>query len=117
MLRYPTVGLAHAPTAPLKPPAYRLTVLAFFTLVLLHEPAFANKFETIGGGVTGSTKIKLDWLQGFLYVVGGISLFSAVLAVLVPHNNALFLNFGNWKQSAVVLFVIAAISFGGALLL
>lgn len=76
------------------------------------EPALANKFETIGGGVAGSSGIKREWLQKFFLVAGGISLLGTFLAVVVPHRNALFLNFRNWKTSATVLAVISAIFFG-----
>ena len=57
--------------------------IAFGILALLCvEPALANKFETIGGGVSGSSGIKRDWLQKFFLVVGGMSLLSAVLALV-----------------------------------
>ncbi|WP_164513278.1 hypothetical protein [Thiosocius teredinicola] len=85
-------------------------------LMLLIEPALANKFETIGGGVAGSSGIKREWLQKFFLVAGGISLFGAFLAVVVPRNNALFLNFRNWKASAAVLTVLSIIFFGAAFL-
>jgi hypothetical protein len=97
------------------PPAFASVV--GLLLLLLFEPALANKFETIGGGVSGSSSAKLDWLRGFLYVAGGISLLSSIMAVLVPHNNPLFLNFRNWKQSAAVLLAIAVLCFGTALLI
>jgi hypothetical protein len=87
------------------------------TLLLLADPALANKFETIGSGVTGSSRSKLEWARGFLYVVGGISLFSALLAVVVPHNNPLFLNFSNWKKSAAVLSTIGVLALGATLLI
>jgi hypothetical protein len=85
--------------------------------LMLLEPALANKFETIGGGLSGSTRVKTEWLQGFFWVAGGISLLSALLAMFVPHRNAAFLNFANWKQSAAVLSVIAIICFATALLI
>lgn len=75
-------------------------------LLLALDPAFAgNKFETISGGVSGSVKLKKEHIQIVLYVVSGIFLFSALLAVALPHRNALMLNFANWKQSAAVLFI------------
>ena len=94
-----------------------LGLLTAIVLLVLHEPALANKFETIGGGVSGSRQLKLDWLQNFLYVVSGLCLLGAVLVVVVPRNNASYLNFANWKQSAFVLTVLAAASLGGALLI
>jgi len=90
-----------------------LTILALLFL----EPALANKFETIGGGVSGSSGIKRDWLQNFFLVVGSLSLLTAILAVVVPHDNALYLNFGNWKRSAIVLFILAAAFFSFAWLI
>jgi hypothetical protein len=83
-------------------------------LALLTEPALANKFETIGGGVSGSSGIKREWLQKFFLVVGGASLLGALLAVVVPHRNALYLNYNNWKQSAIMLSILAAVMFAAA---
>lgn len=83
-------------------------------LALLIEPALANKFETIGGGVSGSSGIKREWLQKFFLVVGGASLLGAVLAVVVPHRNALYLNYNNWKQSAIMLSILAVVMFAAA---
>lgn len=75
-------------------------------LFLLTEPALANKFETISGGVNGSFRIKREFVQIAL-LTGGISLLlGALLAVVVPRNNAAFLNFRNWKTSAVIMAVI-----------
>ncbi|MCB1802362.1 MAG: hypothetical protein KDI82_11795 [Gammaproteobacteria bacterium] len=98
--------------------AQRTALTLTATLLLLAvEPALANKFETIGGGVSGSLHIKREWLITFLNIAGGISLFSAVLAVVVPRTNALYLNYSNWKQSAIVMLVIAGALFAGAALL
>ena len=91
-------------------------LLSALALVFI-EPALANKFETIGGGVSGSSGIKREWLQKFFLVVGGLSLLSAVLALVVPHNNALYLNFSNWKRSFAVLLVLSAVFFSIAWLL
>jgi hypothetical protein len=85
-----------------------LAMVAFALLMLFAaEPALANKFETIGGGFSGSSGFKRSWLTRFFVVSGGISLFLAVLAVVTPHTNASFLNYGNWKQSAIVLSSLA----------
>lgn len=98
--------------------AQRTAVTLLAALLLLAvEPALANKFETIGGGVSGSVHIKREWLITFLNIAGGISLFGAVLAIVVPRTNALYLNYSNWKQSAIVMLVIAGALFTGAALL
>lgn len=78
------------------------------TLILFcAHPAVANKFETIGSGISGSRGIKIEWLQGFLFVVCGILTLGAVLAVAVPHRNTLFLNAVNWKTSAILMALLA----------
>jgi hypothetical protein len=85
-------------------------------LLILVETALANKFETIGGGFSGSSGSKREWLHKFFLVGGSISLIAAVLSMIVPHSNPLLLNFNTWKQSAIVLFILAAAFFLGAVL-
>jgi hypothetical protein len=94
-----------------------LSMLAATCLWLLIDPAFANKFETIGGGVSGSSRIKLEWLGGFLYAVGTVCLFGALLAVLMRNGNALLLNYSNWKTSAILLLLVGALAIGAGLLI
>jgi len=83
--------------------------IAALALLLLFaaEPALANKFETIGGGFSGSSGFKRSWLTRFFVISGAISVFLGVLAIVTPHTNASYLNYGNWKQSALVLFSLA----------
>ncbi|BAN68584.1 hypothetical protein [endosymbiont of unidentified scaly snail isolate Monju] len=76
---------------------------------LLAEPALANKFETISGGITGSFRLKRAFVQQALLVGGGGCLIGAVLAVVVPHTNPAFLNYVNWRNSAIVLGVLGAL--------
>lgn len=80
------------------------------------EPALANKFETISGGFSGTPTFKRDWLTWLLAISGGVSLFLGLLAVVMPHNNAAFLNYHNWKQSAILLFVAGGALLGAAVL-
>ena len=98
-------------------PAMPYAVILGILTLLFVEPALANKFETIGGGLSGSSGVKRDWLQKFFLVVGGMSLLSAVLALVVPHDNALFLNYGNWKRSFIILLVLSIVFFSIAGLL
>ena len=81
-------------------------LLSFFSLFLLIEPALANKFETISGGVNGSFTVKREFIQTAILIVGGGFLLGAILAVVVPRNNAAFLNYANWKTSAIVMGTI-----------
>jgi hypothetical protein len=94
--------------------------LALFTGLLLAciEPACAgNKFEIIGGGVSGSSSIKRAHIELLLYGVGGVFLLSALLAVAIPHRNPLLLNYANWRQSAVLFVIIGVLALIGAVLL
>lgn len=98
--------------------AHGWAVLLILGIALaLAEPASANKFETIGGGVSGSVEIKREWLQAFFLTLGGLSLLGSVLSLVLPHGNALLMNFRNWKQSAAVLAVFAVAFFGLAFLI
>ncbi len=84
-------------------------LLSLFSLFLLIEPALANKFETISGGVSGSFTVKREFIQTAILIVGGGFLLGAVLAVVVPRNNAAFLNYANWKASAIVMGTIGLV--------
>jgi hypothetical protein len=94
-----------------------LALWILLAMAAFAEPALANKFETIGGGVSGSMEMKREWLQILFLVAGGSSLLGAILAIFVPHRNALLLNYSNWKQSAVVLGVMSLVFFGLALII
>lgn len=85
-----------------------LLVLLLIPLCIT-EPALANKFETIGGGLAGSAAIKRDWLGVFFGIASGVSAFIGLLAVFMPHQHAAFLNHATWKQSAAVLFSLAGV--------
>ena len=112
-----TPSVFHSANRPRFGASHRALLPAAIVLLWFCEPALANKFETIGGGVSGSSQLKLEWLQGFLYIVGGISLASSLLAVVVPHDNPLYLNYGNWKKSAVVFAIVGLLFIGAGLLI
>lgn len=78
-------------------------------LLLLIEPALANKFETISGGVNGSVRLKREFIQTAVLVLGSGFLVGALLATVVPHTNAAFLNYANWKRSAIVMAVLGGL--------
>jgi hypothetical protein len=77
------------------------------TGLLFCEPLLANKFETIGGGVQGSTQLKVEYLQAIAYVVGGIFLVSGFLTILLRNKNAQTLSYTMWKPSAVLFFLLS----------
>lgn len=81
--------------------------LLFVGLMLLWiDPVLANKFETIGGGVSGSSSLKREHVSIIFYVIAGIFLVTGIGSFLVPHNNPFKLDFCNWKQSAIFMIVI-----------
>ena len=92
-------------------------LIGLLICALAIEPALANKFETISGGVSGSSRVKQEWVEGFLMVAGGVAMLLAVLALVIPHTNPLFVNYTTWKQSAVVLFVIGVGCLGGSMMI
>lgn len=84
-------------------------LMALGGLFFLVEPALANKFETISGGVTGSMQMKREFVQNTLLVLGGGFLAGAVLAIVVPHTHAAFLNYANWKLSSAVMATLGMV--------
>lgn len=86
-----------------------LAALVAALLLAVPEAGFANKFETIGGGVSGSTAIKREWLQVMFFVAAGFCALGAVLVVVMPHNNPLFLNYRNWKTSSFLMGLFALV--------
>jgi hypothetical protein len=93
---------------PMKISLYHALFPALLTLLLFTEPTLANKFETIGSGVAGSFHIKRESLQTGLLICGGVLLLSALLAVIVPRSNAAFLNYMNWRASALVMGLLGS---------
>ena len=92
-------------------------LLAVVTL-LLTEPLLAgNKFETIGSGVSGSVALKKADLQIALFCASGMFFVSGVLVLLIPHKNALFLNFATWKKSAIVSLALGSALLSAAVLI
>ena len=109
----PTHGRQNIRPTDALPQRAAVVVLVVVCLLAL-EPALANKFETIGGGFSGSLHIKRSWLFKFFAIAGAISLLGSALAVVFPHRNALFLNYSNWKVSALIMLVVAIGFFAAA---
>jgi uncharacterized integral membrane protein len=82
--------------------------------LLFCEPLLANKFETIGGGVQGSTKVKVEYLQVIAYAVGGILLIAGILSIVLHNKNAQTLNYTMWKSSATLFFLLSIAAFAAA---
>ncbi|MES9832123.1 MAG: hypothetical protein ABW139_07730 [Candidatus Thiodiazotropha sp. DIVDIV] len=78
-----------------------------FILLILSDPLLANKFETIGGGVQGSNKVKIEYLQIIAYVASVFFLVSGILTIALHNKNALTLNYTMWKSSATIFFILS----------
>jgi uncharacterized membrane protein len=90
---------------------------SLFLLLLFTEPLLANKFKTIGGGVSGSTQVKVEYLQIIGYVAGGIFLIAGILAIVLHDKNAQTLNYTMWKPSAAIFFLLSIAAFSAAALM
>jgi hypothetical protein len=85
--------------------------------LLFCEPLLANKFETIGGGVQGSTQLKVEYLRAIAYVAGGIFMASGVLTIALRNKNAQTLSYTMWKPSAVLFFLLSIGAFVAAVMI
>ena len=83
----------------------------------IHAVHAGNKFEIIGGGVSGSGDAKLVFMEAVLYGAAGVSFLIAALAAFVPRRNALFLNYANWRQSAAFAVIVGVVFLIGAIAL
>lgn len=93
------------------------SLLPYFLLLglILCEPVLANKFETIGGGVQGSTRVKIEYLQVIAYVASGIFFISGILAIVLHNKNAQTLNYTMWKPSAAIFFILSILALAGGI--
>ncbi|MBL3528355.1 MAG: hypothetical protein JMN27_12340 [gamma proteobacterium endosymbiont of Lamellibrachia anaximandri] len=89
-------------------------ILLMLAALLLFEPALANKFETIGSGVAGSSRIKAEYMVIIGYVSGGVLLFTSLLSFLMANTNAQNLNYALWKQSSGMLLFMGLVILGFA---
>ncbi len=83
--------------------------------LLLCEPSLANKFETIGGGVQGSTRLKVEYLQVIAYVASGIFFAAGILSIVLHDKNAQTLNYTMWKSSSAIFFLLGIGAFAAAI--
>ncbi|MES9825369.1 MAG: hypothetical protein ABW127_13160 [Candidatus Thiodiazotropha endolucinida] len=95
----------------------RYLARSLFLTLLFSPPLLANKFETIGGGVSGSTRVKVEYLQVIAYAAGGIFLIAGILAIVMHNSNSQTLNYTMWKSSAAVFFLLSIGAFAAAVLM
>jgi len=90
-----------------------ILVLSFLTLgLLIFEPALANKFETIGSGVSGSNKIKIEYLRITAFVTASIMFIAGVLSIVMRESNAQYLSYTMWKPSSIIFFILCLVMLG-----
>ena len=91
-------------------------VFAICLLGLVPELALAgNKFETIGGGVTGSSRDKLQYVRWFGFGFGSFFLLAGILSLTGSNRNPLMMNYAVWKRAGIVWLVLSALAFGLAI--
>jgi len=91
-----------------------------FVLLLLGiglEPALANKFETIGGGVSGLSHEKVQLLKEIVRYAGGFLMFLGILALITRNRFEGFVGGAKKGTSAatqggIVLLVIGLLLIG-----
>jgi hypothetical protein len=93
-----------------------LLLLLIVSTLLVAEPALANKFVTIGSGVSGSSSLKLGFLTDAAYITGAIFALMAVGALLMRNRNAHSVDFTLGKQAAIILAILSSLCFLFALL-
>ncbi|MEN8178093.1 MAG: hypothetical protein ABFS39_05675 [Pseudomonadota bacterium] len=95
-----------------------IILLCIFTLILVSvDPVFANKFETIGSGVSGSVKVKIEYLKIIAYVAGVIMFTAGVLSITMRAKNSQSLNYTMWKPSSIIFFILSFFFIGTGLYL
>lgn len=83
-----------------------LLVIAIVLIAFYVDPALANRFETIGGGVVGSRKIKLEYLRVIAFAAGAVFLVAAAATVITHKRNAQMLNYTMWKPSTFIFTLL-----------
>ncbi|MGD8908491.1 MAG: hypothetical protein PVF13_09070 [Chromatiales bacterium] len=96
---------------------YSVAPWLILTGLFFSEPLLANKFETIGGGVQGSTQLKVEYLQAIAYIASGIFFSSGILTILLRNKNAHALSYTMWKPSAAIFFLLSVGALAAAVML
>jgi len=86
-------------------PRILISVPLLLTLLLCIglEPVLANKFETIGGGVSGLSREKVQILKQISFYSGGFLLFLSVLALLARNRFEGFVGYSSRNKSGSAL--------------
>ena len=99
---------------------FRFFAVAAQLLLLLVwglEPALANKFETIGGGVSGLSRDKLDLLKQISLYTGSFFVFLGVVALLTRKRFEGFIGYSAGANSEIAIKGAAFMTILGTLLI
>ncbi|MCP3665100.1 MAG: hypothetical protein GY696_21815 [Gammaproteobacteria bacterium] len=96
----------------------RLSFSVFAVIVLVFllgmEPALANKFETIGGGVGGIDREKLVLLKQISLILGGFLALLGILALLTKGRFEGVIGMSSGKKNEAAMMVpVVLIVLGG----
>ena len=94
-----------------------LPSILILAAILLAEPALANKFETIGGGVSGLSREKILLLKEIVYYAGGFLIFLGVMALVTRKRFEGFVGIagkgtGAATKGGIAMMVVGAILIG-----
>jgi hypothetical protein len=94
-----------------------ILILSAILIGLYSDMALANKFQTIGNGVSGSAQIKIEYLKITAYIASGLFFISGLLALATKHKNSHELNYTVWKPSSIIFILLSLIALVIGLLL
>lgn len=85
--------------------------------ILLPELLLANKFETIGGGVSGLSREKIQLLKQVVYYSGGFLVFLGAMALITRNRFEGFVGMAGKgtnaaTQGGITLLVIGSVLIG-----
>ena len=92
----------------------------YFSLFLLFccvivDPALANKFETISGGVNGMNKEKIRLLKDISLYAGGFLVFLAILSIITRNRFEGFVGYSSRSDSSSTLQGATILTVAGTL--
>ncbi len=87
---------------------FTITTMLLFALIAA-DPALANKFETIGGGVGGISREKLMLLKEISVYAGAFFLFLGIAALLTRGRFEGFIGLKSGVAGPIFLLVLGAL--------
>ncbi|MCB1859854.1 MAG: hypothetical protein KDI63_16385 [Gammaproteobacteria bacterium] len=93
-----------------------LEILCLLVLLLSAvEPALANKFQTIGSGVSGLNREKIELLQKISLYAGFFFFFLTAVALLTRKRFEGFVGFSSRKDKRIIIKGCAGLAVAGTL--